>query len=137
MSTEESYLRLYKPCGIPGWGPGTRQGALAPGRAEKIEQDARREQFSENLARFHSHELGPSRSAKIIEKRSLREQFSRMELMHPDLDPSRSRAVGFSWTSRSQNLKLHIEISILEGSRQDLTTQFSEMIFGKSAHLLR
>ena len=77
-------------------GPGTRQGALAPGRAEKIEQDARREQFSENFARFHSHELGPSRNAKIIEKHSLREQFSRMELMHPDLSASRSRAVEFS-----------------------------------------
>ena len=101
--------------------PGTRQGALAPGRAEKNEQDARREQFSENLARFHSHELGPSRSAKIIEKHSLREQFSRMEHHHPDLDRGRSRAVEFSWTSRSQNLKLHIKISILDASHQDLT----------------
>ena len=93
-------------------GPGTRQGALAPGRAEKIEQHARREQFSENFDRFRSHGLGASRNSNIIGKRSLREQFSRMEHNHPNLGPGRSRAVEFSWTSRFQNLKLNTIISI-------------------------
>ena len=44
-----------------------------------------------------------------------------MEHIRPDLVLGRSRAVEFSWTSRSQNLKLHIKIYILDASRQDLT----------------
>ena len=32
--------------------------------------------------------------------------FPKMLVHHADLGPSRSRAVEFSWTSRSQNLKL-------------------------------
>ena len=45
-----------------------------------------------------------------------------MEHIHPDLGPTRSRAVEFSWTSRFQNLKLHIEISILDASHANLTS---------------
>ena len=45
-----------------------------------------------------------------------------MEHIYPDLDASRSPAVEFSWTSRFQNLKLHIEISILDASHANLTS---------------
>ena len=45
--------------------------------------------------------------------------FSRMGHVCPDLSASRSRATEFSWTSRFQNLKLHVLILILEASHEN------------------
>ena len=45
-----------------------------------------------------------------------------MEHNTPDRITARSPATEFSWTSRFQNLKLHIEISILDASHANLTS---------------
>ena len=58
--------------------------------------------------------LGPCRAKAI---------FSSESVIIPDLYPSRSRATEFSWTSRSQNLKLLYLNSIEEAFHSNLTTE--------------
>ena len=58
--------------------------------------------------------IGPCRARAI---------FSSESVIIPDLAPSRSRATEFSWTYRSQNLKLLYLNSIEEAFHSNLTTE--------------
>ena len=107
----ESNLRLYEPCDIVLKHKCTFLGAWAPGRAEKIEIFLTRGHFSENFVNF------------------------------ANLDPSRSRATEFSWTSRLQNHNLHGLSSSWTAFHQDLTTgprdiQVFVQKFSEKAHAL-
>ena len=62
--------------------------------------------------------IGPCRARAI---------FSSESVIIPDLDPSRSRATEFSWTSRSQNRKLVYLNSIEEAFHSNLTTELRDI----------